>query len=134
MKKCTIILFLFSMTGLVYSQKRNLTPIEKQVAGRWGDMGDSTHILTLDGGEFQEYHVKFMANSKSDTIHGLFHVEYAPLRAISPVDTVGTNYVLYFTPANNGNLEYKERIIMLDRGYLEIATWKGGPYLFRIKR
>ncbi len=126
---------LFTALNQSYAQNISIDQIKKALTGVWLNTSDSNHMLTFtDNGKFFEYPVKYTVSSKTDSLNGTFHVEYDEAGFFSWADTVGTGFVIDFDPvAKEGNYEFKRRILMFQKNFLEVATWKGGPYLFRRK-
>lgn len=130
------ILFFVNFANPSFSQKNNVSDAERLVAGKWRDLADSNHIIVFtSAGVYSEYPVKMTITSKNDTMKGEFRIEQRQLGYFSVADSVGTGYVMSFYPIyNNSKIEFQRRIILFDNTYLEVATWKGGPYLFRRKK
>jgi hypothetical protein len=135
MKYFITALIVFSISLLSCAQNKSNTGINTQITAIWVDALDTAHTLTFTGkGTFSEHPVKFTLVSKSDTLQGRFYIEYGPKGLLSIDDTIGSPYVIAFDPVvREGAIEFKRRILMFKDSFLELATWKGGPYLFHRK-
>lgn len=135
MKKSIITLFFLIPSILVLSQNITLDNINGYLAGKWRDLSDSSHVLGFtEQGAFYETPVKFTINSKTDTLKGIYKAEYQSECYFGIEDTIGSDFVMIFDPAEQPWVEFKRRVLMLHNNFLEIATWKGGPYLFMRKK
>ncbi len=123
------------MSHLSYAQNKNKVGMNIQLVGKWYDTSDTNHVLVFtDKGFFAEHPVKFTMVSKSDTLAGRFYIEQEPVGYLSADDTIGTSDILACDPiVKEGAIEFKRRIVMFQGDFLELATWKGGPYLFHRK-